>query len=66
MQKRKTGGGQAGVTNSLVLTSQKLEGFEGLFEDWRLSGQNAEVLELGGSGDLQELARRCLLWASVP
>ncbi len=34
------------------ITPSQLEGFEELFDDWRLSGRNAYVLELGGTGDL--------------
>ncbi|MDP6388747.1 MAG: hypothetical protein QF654_02495 [Alphaproteobacteria bacterium] len=47
----------------IEITPQKLREFEELFDEWRLSGRNAFILEAGGPGALEDLARRLLGWA---
>ena len=47
----------------IEVTPEMIEAFEDLFDDWRLTGRNAFILEAGGSGDLVDLARRILVWA---
>jgi len=53
----------AHTEDEIEVSPLELERFEGLFEEWRREGANFDALELGGTGDLRALARRCRAWA---
>lgn len=44
------------------LTPQMMEEFRHLFEEWRQEDLNQDCLEEGGTGNLEDLARRTLHW----
>lgn len=54
---------KASEDRSKTVTPQMMEEFRQLFEDWRQSNLNQDALEVGGTGDLEVLARRALGWA---
>ena len=45
------------------VSPQMIEEFRRLFEDWLQDEQNQECLEGGGTGNLEQLARRVMHWA---
>ena len=56
-------GDRPAPTEEIEITPEVLESFEDIFEDWKQSDRNAFILEAGGAGNLEDLARRALAWA---
>ena len=50
------------ANDEIEITPEAFEAFEDVFEEWKQNGRNVEILELGGSGDLKDLAQRCWAW----
>ncbi len=51
------------MDNEIEVSPSRLQAFEEVFLGWYRTYPNWEHLEAGSTGNLEDLARRCLRWA---